>query len=283
MILSSTTDNLQVVLTGSVTTNQLACFSAYRDVSATNADTGKNAVNTNNTTDVNLVAAPGASTVRIVDYLSIFNRDTVSQEVTVKLDLNGTEYIMTKVTLAVNERLEFVRVEGFRVIGNNGAIKQTYSSGNNPVSSVQNITVLSSDQTNNNATANTIADVTGLSFAVTAGKTYRFRFVIDFTSAATTTGSRWSVNGPGSPTRLSYDSEYSLTTTSKTFNTGLTAYDLPAASNASAAATGGNFAVVEGFITPSANGTVIARFASEISSSAIVAKAGSYVEWQEVL
>lgn len=141
--------------------------------------------------------------------------------------------------------------------------------------------LLGSDVTNNNASANTIADVTGLSFAVVSGNTYSFKFVVNYTSAVTTTGSRWSVNGP-TTTFLSYRSNYALTTTTETPNNGLTAYDLPAASNASSAATGGNIAVVEGIIKPSANGTVICRFASEVSSSAIVAKAGSYVEWHKL-
>ena len=141
--------------------------------------------------------------------------------------------------------------------------------------------VLASDVTNNNGTANTIADVTGLSFAVTSGKKYWFRFVIQYTAAATTTGSRWSISGPGGTMR--YRSSYSLTTTSETVNSGLTAHDVPAASNATSAATAGNIAVVEGFYEATASGNVIARFASEIASSAIVAKAGSVVYYQEVL
>jgi len=141
---------------------------------------------------------------------------------------------------------------------------------------------LQSDVTNANASANTVADVTGLSFPVTAGRTYRFRFLIDYTSAATTTGSRWSINGPSAPTRLSYRSQYSLTTTSDTINTGLDTYDLPAASNATSAATTANVAIVEGYITPSIDGTVAARFASEVTVSAIVAKAGSAVDYHEV-
>jgi len=68
-----------------------------------------------------------------------------------------------------------------------------------------------------------------------------------------------------------------------TFNGGLTSYDLPAASNATSATTAGNIAIVEGFIQPSANGTVIARFASEIASSAIVAKAGSVCYYQQIV
>ena len=79
-----------------------------------------------------------------------------------------------------------------------------------------------------------------------------------------------------------YDSDYSLTTTSRTINGGLAAYNLPAASNASSAVTTANTARIEGFIIPSADGNVIARFASEISSSAITAKAGSFVRYQQL-
>jgi hypothetical protein len=150
--------------------------------------------------------------------------------------------------------------------------------GTDATSSGAGVTVLASDVTNNNAVANTIADVTGLSFAVTSGLRYKFRFVIFYTAAASTTGSRWTINGP-TTTLLRYRSAYSLTATSRTFNEAVAAYNTPAACNATSVATNQNMAVIEGSITPSANGTVIARFASEVANSAIVAKAGSYVEY----
>lgn len=137
---------------------------------------------------------------------------------------------------------------------------------------------LPSDVINNNATANTMADVTGLSFPVTAGVRYRFKFRILYDSAATTTGSRWSINGPAT-TLLRYRSHYSLTGTSRTFNEGLAAYNNPSSCNASSVLNG-NVAVIEGIVTPSANGNIIARFASEVLSSAITAKVGSYVEYE---
>jgi len=281
IILTETTDTIQVVLGGSITTNQLRCFSSYRDITTTTYVPGRNAINTNNTTDVNIVTSPAVSTQRVVDFISIYNFDTVNQTVIVKLDANGTETILTSVSLGTGERLEYVEGYGFRVIGNNGAIKQTYSSGTNPSSSLINISILGADVTNNNGTANTIQDVTGLSFPVTSGLRYKFKFVIWYTAAATTTGSRWTINGP-TTSSLSYRSNYGLTTTSETINNGLGTYDLPAASNASSPATAQNLAIVEGFVTPTANGTVIARFASEVLSSAIVAKAGSYVEYQQI-
>lgn len=144
-----------------------------------------------------------------------------------------------------------------------------------------NVVSTTADVINNNAVANTIADVTGLSFPVTAGQRYWFRFVIHYDAAATTTGSRWSINGPAI-TDLNYSSQYSLTTTSVTINEGLSAYDSPAASSLTSAATNSNIAIIEGFILPSASGNVIARFASEVAASAITALRGSMVQYLPV-
>lgn len=141
----------------------------------------------------------------------------------------------------------------------------------------RNLVTLSADVVNNNSTANTLADVTGLSFAVTAGVTYRFEAMIAYTSAATNTGSRWTINGPASPTLLNYTSTYTITATSQTVNYA-TAYSIPAASNASSLAAG-SIAIIKGIIKPSASGTVVIRFASEVANSAITAKAGSTLEW----
>lgn len=74
-------------------------------------------------------------------------------------------------------------------------------------------------------------------------------------------------------------SEYSLAATTTTRNANVLAYDSPATSNTSSASTGSNRAIVNGIITPSADGTVIARFASEVSGSAITAKAGAIVRY----
>lgn len=140
---------------------------------------------------------------------------------------------------------------------------------------------LPGDVVNNNAVANTIADVTGLSFPVVAGSKYSFKFFIVYSSAATTTGSRWSINGPAT-TFVNYRSQYPTSATAITNNAALAGYNLPAASNASSL-TANNIAIIEGIIQPSANGTVIARFASEITASAITAIGSrSYVEYSVI-
>ena len=43
-----------------------------------------------------------------------------------------------------------------------------------------------------------------------------------------------------------------------------------------------DFSLPEGITLTSADGTVVARFASEVASSAIVAKTGSFVRYQQI-
>lgn len=156
-----------------------------------------------------------------------------------------------------------------------------YKKINENFAELPDIKFLAADVVNAHATANTIADVTGLSFPVLANALYDFEFQLVYTAAATTTGARFSINGPAF-TFLNYSSEYSLTTTTTTRNALLQAYDLPAAANATSAAVGNNWCVIKGVIQPSAAGNVIARFASEVSASAITVKAGSFVRWTKI-
>lgn len=158
--------------------------------------------------------------------------------------------------------------------GSNGATGAT-----GPTGASESYTTISSDVINANVVANTIADVTGLSFSITSGKNYHFKFVIPYTSAATTTGSRWSINGPAITT-LSYVSSTVVTSSQQTSFAG-SAYDLPATCTATSL-TVGNVAIIEGIMNCSASGTVIARFASEVTLSAITAKAGAVVFYKQL-
>jgi hypothetical protein len=131
-------------------------------------------------------------------------------------------------------------------------------------------------------TTTSYLSVTGLSFTAEANKTYSFRFFIVYTSAATTTGSRWSVTAT-SLSFLNYRSMYSLTATSRTMNEGLSAINVPAAANATSATTTSNIAVIEGVIRLTATGSVSATVASEVAASAITALGGRcYVEYEVI-
>lgn len=281
LLLASTSDLVRVVTSAAINTDVHA---SWVDVASGVVTPGRTNTLITTATTTTVVASPGASTYRTVKTLTVRNRHaSTSQDLTV-VHSDGTNIPeLIKATLLAGDALHYDEHNGWTVRDLFGRIKRREDSLIDAASPDFSTVVLASDVTNNNASANTIADVTALSFAVTSGNTYWFRFFIMYTSAATGTGSRWSVNGPAAPTLLIFKSEYSLTTTSRTINEGLSAYDTPAASSATSAATASNCAWIEGFITPSANGTVIARFASEVASSAIVAKAGSILHYQQVL
>lgn len=283
IVLSQVTDKIQVVLAASVASNQAQCLACWRDITATPSYVaGRSVANTNSTTDVDLVASPAASTQRVIDFLSVYNNDTANITVTVKFDASGTDYIIWKGTIGPGERAEYENGKGWTVVTIGGLIKTMATASVVTVVNALNAVTLGADQVNNNATPDTMQDVTGLSFPVLAGEVYWFEFEIYYTAAATTTGSRWAINGPGAPA-VAYRSEYSLTTTTSTRNAHVNAYDLPAVSNASSASTAANLATIAGWIAPGAPGNVIARFASEVAGSAITAKAGSRLIWQRTL
>lgn len=135
----------------------------------------------------------------------------------------------------------------------------------------------------NNATTS-FADVTGYSFAVTAGVKYYFKMRIPYIASGSTEGSRWAINGPA-VTYLQYDITFNLTQSGRAFHLSMDAYDEPATASATTnIATGGdNTCIIEGVINPSADGTVIARFAAENGGAAsITAKRNGYNGWVEV-
>jgi hypothetical protein len=140
----------------------------------------------------------------------------------------------------------------------------------------RNIVTISTDVINRNAVANTLADVTGLSFTVKAGILYHFYAIIPYTSASPSNGSRWTIHAPAS-FLLNYVSRNTLTPTTETVNYA-NAVNIPAASN-NTSSVSGNLAIIEGLIKSSANGTLQIKFASETASTAITAKAGASLEF----
>jgi hypothetical protein len=280
LLLASTSDLVRVITSSSATTDVHA---SWVNLSNGVVTPGRTNTQISSAATTTAVGSPAASTYRTVKQLAVRNRHASTSNTVTVVHTDGTTVVeLFKTTLAAGEQLHYHENAGFwttDILGRNKTAN--YANVGSSVSSGLQEVVLGGDVTNNNAVANTMQDVTGLSFSVLSGKLYWFEFTIPYTAAATSTGSRWAVNGP-TFTYLYYVSEYSLTGATTTRNAGLTAYDNPAASNATSGATGNNAATITGLIQPSADGTLIARFASEVSSSAIVAKAGAFVVYKQV-
>jgi hypothetical protein len=281
ILLTSTSDLLRLV---SSVASALDVHASYVDINGTTVTPGRTNTAIATATTTTVVGNPAASTFRTVKTLSVRNRGGSSQVVTV-LHTDGTTPVeLIEATLAPDTSLQYHEAAGWWVTDNQGraVVVNSPNAGTPASSETWTYVRLTSDVTNNNATANTLQDVTGLAFPVLSSKLFEFEFNIIYTASATTTGSRWTINGPASPTYLNYTSEYSLTTTTTTRNALLQVYDSPAAANASSAATTSNWALMYGVIQSTADSTVIARFASEVSSSAIVAKVNSFVRYRQI-
>jgi len=68
---------------------------------------GSNDGTLNGTSEVTLVAAPGANTTRTLAYLSIFNADTAAVTVTIKFANDAARRVLVKATLAVGQSLPY--------------------------------------------------------------------------------------------------------------------------------------------------------------------------------
>jgi hypothetical protein len=134
-----------------------------------------------------------------------------------------------------------------------------------------NTAVLGADITN--ATSTGYEDVTGLSFAVTAGKTYKWRATLGYTNSANI---QFAINGPA-VTFNRYRFTSAATSTGNLVS-NQTTYNNP---NSTAAAVSG-VSTADGIIKPSANGTVIVRYRCA-SIGGLTVLAGSIIEWEEVL
>lgn len=222
---------------------------------------------TNDTTPVTVLSGPSSGLIRSFDFFQLCNEDSGPVEAWVYLWDGTNKNTLFRRNMSPGDVIQYTAEAGWSLVQNNLLVTRRIE-----------MVVLGSDVINNDAVANTLADVTGLSFPVKSGKRYWFRFFGQYTAAAATTGSRWCINGP-TVTDLRYRSGYSLTTTTQTINEGLSLYNTPAAANASSAATGANIFLVEGFIMVAADGNVQLRFASEVSASEIRARIGSYVEY----
>jgi len=279
MIFLDSSTNLTVELAATVVANQAKCYASWRDTKTGELSPGFTSADTNNTSAVNAVPAPASTYIRGVDYLTVFNEDTGGIVVTVTV---GTRKLI-KAPLATGEALVYTDSAGWYVLSSAGTVKSSVNQIAGPANDGFSIVVLSADVTNNNAVANTIQDVTGLSFSMANTKLYEFEFTCLYTSAATTTGSRWSINATPSAEFVVYNSEYALAAATVTSNPNLRAFDSPATSTASSSsATEIMRAKIQGLVRANADATLIARFASEVANSAIVCKAGSFVKYRQI-
>jgi hypothetical protein len=277
IILTQTSDQLNISLTSSVSTNQPVCYVSYRQTDNITFTPGRNVVTTNNTSTVTLLSGLD-NYARGIDYVSVFNTDVAPVTATIVARISSVDYNLWRGILGAGERCEYNN-RGFVVKDYRSVEKMTsgfdYSLSATPY---YNINTLSANTVNSTVT---LANVNDLRLPVIANKFYWFRFVIRYQSASTATGAFFSISGPAT-NYLNFSVQSS--------NAATNIINFPNGNNydggtlAGASANNPNLrCIIEGMIEPSADGNVVPRFRSETAGSAITCISGSFVEWEEIL
>lgn len=134
ILLDATTKSLQVLLGGAAATTELPVVAAYADVSQTTfavSAISETDTITTGATAATIVAAPSASTSRKVSLVTVYNADTASATVTVRVNNNGTFRILVKVALAIGATLQYADGAGWSVIDSSGQIQVTTAASGN--------------------------------------------------------------------------------------------------------------------------------------------------------
>lgn len=121
-------------------------------------------------------------------------------------------------------------------------------------------------------------DVADLNWYGKAGEVYEFKAVVVYDVSATTEGASFAISGPAK-TVCSYVSTVpsgATPTTSFANN-----YDLPAAAASDSAFTTDNVAIIEGVVSPSADGTISVR-GIKSGGTVTVQGASSVLTWKRV-
>lgn len=116
MILAATTHSLELVLGGAITTNQLPFSVEFTEVTASAFTPGHQDGQSNGTTEVTILSAPGASTYRVVRHINVYNKDTVAATVTIRFNNNTTLRELVVATLQPGQTLTWSVDGGWQIL-----------------------------------------------------------------------------------------------------------------------------------------------------------------------
>lgn len=108
MNLDTTSKILQILLGEAITTRQCQITTSWADSTASAFTLGNTNLNSNGTTPVTVVGAPGAGTQRQVKEVRVFNNDTVSHTVTLYLFDGSTSWIVAPGMQVIQPNQAFV-------------------------------------------------------------------------------------------------------------------------------------------------------------------------------
>jgi len=120
MIIDSTTDSINVFLSGNVVTSQLDIMSSYNTITTTTLTPGKIQATTNNLVPVTILPSPSASQQNQLRFCSIYNNDTTNATVVVEYSGNTGRSIIFLSSIDAGDSVQFTHDKGWRTFGSQG-------------------------------------------------------------------------------------------------------------------------------------------------------------------
>lgn len=120
ILLTATTHALELETSSSSSTDWNV---SYVEMDASATTPGSDQGNVASATTTTIVSAPGASTQRQVKLLTVRNKGSAAQTVTLKKDVSGTEYVLHVATLQPSEELIYTDGKGFEALDSGGRLK----------------------------------------------------------------------------------------------------------------------------------------------------------------
>lgn len=215
LVLDATTKSVVVAMSGAAATTNPDFTAAYADDTGSAFTEGANDGALNGTSSVTLVAAPAASTRRVVKNITIENKDTAAVTLTISYNNNSTLRTIAKVTLNVGDTWT---TDG--TFDTNGSLKQTLGTVN-----------LSSGVTGTLGVANGGSGATTLTGVLKGNGTSAFTAATAGTDyvapgTATTFTATQTFNGTSSTLAMVLADAAETTTISATAATGTINYDV---------------------------------------------------------
>ncbi len=260
IIVQATTQSIKIVASAACDLD-VAFTSTDRD-QTTHAVEGSQTEfgNITTTTPFAVVSAPSAGKDRSLLEGYCRNVGSSAVDVTVYVDVNGTLYELIKETLLAGETLQYTELTGFFKISS-GRLDRWMRLASNYV----------------NATTS-FSDITGLICPVNNGRIYNFEAHLYHNNDASTTGSRFAINGPTMTAfRLATIDTVTPSVTASAHSAGsVTAVDT-AATAQTTGTTAVRLAILSGTAVPSAAGNLQVRGQSEVAvANGLTVQAGSW-------
>ena len=117
MIIDSTTDAINIFLSGNVQTSQLDVCSAYNIITSTSLTPAKIQNTTNNLTPINILPPPSASQQNQLRFCSIYNADTTNASVTIEYTGNTGRSIIFLSSIDPGDSIQYTQNRGWRTFG----------------------------------------------------------------------------------------------------------------------------------------------------------------------